>query len=162
MMDGETSRAWSPGVGGEGRKQEQDFDLNLAPIIDCFVVLIAFVMISAAFASIGILDAGIAAGGAAPLAVTDPEVRLKVELSPDGAIGMQLTGKEAREITLPPLKNGGYDIPAMGQKVAEIKAKWPSLEKTRLTAENKVPYQEVISSIETIRKSIPGVALDGF
>ena len=41
-------------------KNSLDFELNLAPIIDCFTVLIAFILISASFASINILDAGIA------------------------------------------------------------------------------------------------------
>ena len=47
----------------------KDFDLNLAPIIDCMTVLITFMLASASFLSIGILDAGVAAAGAT--AVTD-------------------------------------------------------------------------------------------
>ncbi|MEK7690751.1 MAG: biopolymer transporter ExbD, partial [Bdellovibrionota bacterium] len=50
--------------GGGHSGSSQDFDLNLAPIIDCFTVLITFLLISASFLSIGILDAGISAPGA--------------------------------------------------------------------------------------------------
>jgi biopolymer transport protein ExbD len=53
----------SGGGGSPGRKSKgasQDFDLNLAPIIDCITVLIAFILISTSFISIGLLDAGIA------------------------------------------------------------------------------------------------------
>ena len=149
-------------LGGERRDQSQDFDLNLAPIIDCFTVLIAFVMISTAFASVGILDAGIAAGGTAPVTAAEADVRLQVALNPDGEIGLRLSGKEESDITLAPLQGGGYDTGAMSLQIAKIKAKWPSLEKTRLRAGNQVPYQEVISSIEMIRRTLPGVALDGF
>ena len=34
-----------------------DFELNLAPIIDCLVVLITFMLASASFLSISIFDA---------------------------------------------------------------------------------------------------------
>jgi biopolymer transport protein ExbD len=44
-----------------GGGNSQDADINLAPIIDCFTVLIAFMLVSASFLSIGVLDAGIAA-----------------------------------------------------------------------------------------------------
>lgn len=144
------------------RNQSQDFDLNLAPIIDCFTVLIAFVMISTAFASVGIIDAGIVAGGQTPITAAEAEVKLQVEMSPHGEIEMRLSGKESREISLAPLEEGRFDTARMGLVLGEIKAKWPSLEKTRLLAHNSIPYQEVISSIETIRKTLPGVALDGF
>ena len=36
---------------------EQDFELNITSIIDCFTVLIAFILTSASFISIGIIDA---------------------------------------------------------------------------------------------------------
>ncbi|RYZ61531.1 MAG: hypothetical protein EOP09_19835, partial [Proteobacteria bacterium] len=35
-----------------------EFDLNLAPIIDCFTVLITFLLVSASFLSVSIFDAG--------------------------------------------------------------------------------------------------------
>ncbi len=41
-------------------EHEQDFELNLASIIDCFVVLIAFILVSTSFFSIGIIDAEVA------------------------------------------------------------------------------------------------------
>ena len=39
---------------------ELDFDLNLAPIIDCFTVLITFLLISASYISINIIEASVA------------------------------------------------------------------------------------------------------
>jgi biopolymer transport protein ExbD len=44
-------------VGGESGKKSREFDLNLAPIIDCLTVLITFLLASAAFLAIGQLTA---------------------------------------------------------------------------------------------------------
>jgi|GEM_PF-822220 len=47
------------GSSGRGRESSSDFDLNLAPIIDCFTVIIAFLLASAAFVSIGVFEAAV-------------------------------------------------------------------------------------------------------
>ena len=38
---------------------ETDFELNLASIIDCFTVLITYLLVSASFISLGILDVSV-------------------------------------------------------------------------------------------------------
>src|SRR3954470_1256357 len=50
--------------GGSG----QDVELNLAPIIDCFTVLITYLLITASFINLAAMDVGVSAtGAAAPL-----------------------------------------------------------------------------------------------
>ena len=140
----------------------QDFDLNLAPIIDCFVVLIAFVMISTAFASIGILEVTMAAGGRTPTEASNGDVRLRVDLAANGAIGMELSGKETRGFIVPALPGGRRDDAELSRRLDEVKKNWPGLKQARLVADNTVAYKDVVSSIEVIRRTVPGVALDGF
>src|ERR1700761_7357159 len=80
--------------GGSRGSQSQDFELNLASIIDCFTVLIAFMLASTAFISIGILDAGVAAAGAT---ATDnsppPPINISLELGKDKGVALKVTGK---------------------------------------------------------------------
>ena len=64
---------------------EQDFELNIASIIDCFVVLIAFILISTSFFSIGILDAEVSGGGA-DASVAKAEETAVIELKADHSI----------------------------------------------------------------------------
>src|SRR5690348_3316307 len=81
----------------ESGTQSQDFDLNLAPIIDCFVVLIAFVMISSAFASIAILDAGVSAGGDTTDSLKSPPIQISIGLRHDRSAVLRVSGKEKLE-----------------------------------------------------------------
>lgn len=61
----------------------QDFDINLAPIIDCFTVLITFMLVSASFLAIGIFDAGVEAAGTSAANTKPPAVHLELSLQKD-------------------------------------------------------------------------------
>src|SRR5690349_6182731 len=43
----------------------QDVELNLAPIIDCFTVLITYLLITASFINLAAMDVGVSATGSA-------------------------------------------------------------------------------------------------
>src|SRR3989338_6075956 len=82
--------------------QSQDFELNLASIIDCFTVLVTFLLASSAFLSIGILDAGIAAGGSTtPDNKAAPLVQLALDLLPGHKMEVRVTGKVNQTISIP-------------------------------------------------------------
>jgi biopolymer transport protein ExbD len=65
------SRRHRFGSGGT-HPAEIDFELNLAPIIDCLVVLITFTLISASFLSVAVFDYGAAPNSASQSSTTPP------------------------------------------------------------------------------------------
>ncbi|OFZ73847.1 MAG: hypothetical protein A3K03_01145 [Bdellovibrionales bacterium RIFOXYD1_FULL_44_7] len=138
----------------------QDFDLNLAPILDCFVVLIAFVMISTSFAAVGILDAGVAAGGETELKTEVPSVRIAVELQKNHRFLIKLTGKENRQISVGAAGND-WDHVALKQQLDEVKHKYPTATGAVISAADSVKYDEVVSSMDQVRKTFPAVMLGG-
>src|SRR4051812_44310285 len=79
-----------------------DFELNLAPVIDCLTVLIGFVMISVVFASVRILDIGVGAGAMETTAQKSPSVKVVVELAATGMMQIKVTGKESLQV---PVRN---------------------------------------------------------
>jgi biopolymer transport protein ExbD len=148
----------SPGVG-----ESQDFELNIASLIDCFTVLITFLLASASFLSIGILDAGVAAAGhTATDTATPPPINLVVEVGHDKHLELKITGKENRNTALTATKDGAWDFVGLDRELASIKAKYPTVSAVTLTAENSVEYRDVIKSMEMVKKSLPVVLLGGF
>ena len=66
---------------GEG--SGQDVDLNLAPIIDCFTVLITYLLVTASFLTLSSVDVSVSATGtgAPPQASTGPPpMSMSIEL----------------------------------------------------------------------------------
>ena len=148
------------GAGTAKSAPSQDFDLNLAPIIDCFTVLIAFVMISTAFASIGILDAGVAAGGSSALTTESPPVRIAVEVMANHRFAVRVSGKENRELLIP--ANGDtWNQAVLKTRLDEFKRKYPKVNGAVISAGNSVKYDEVVRTMEQTRKTFPAVMLGG-
>jgi biopolymer transport protein ExbD len=143
--------------GGNG----QDFELNLASIIDCFTVLIAFMLASAAFVSIGILDAGVAAAGAEAKPGTPPAVNVTIELGADHKLTVKLSGKATSNQSFA-AEAGKWNYAAMTQALASTKSRFSDVAAVTLTADNATEYRDVVKTMEEIRKTIPVVLLGGF
>jgi biopolymer transport protein ExbD len=146
----------SSGGGGHG-SQSQDFELNLASIIDCFTVLISFMLITASFLSIGILDAGIAAGAAqaTDTQAKPPAIQITLEIKDDQSIQAQITGKETKTQSL-------KDLAELGAFLKETKLRWTDVTSLSLQAAPNVEYQQVIRTMDEARKTVPNVLLGGF
>jgi biopolymer transport protein ExbD len=165
----------SAGVSGggpdaRGRGGSQDVELNLASIIDCFTVLIAFMLASASFLSIGILDAGIAAAGASASPGTPPAIVVNVELKQDFQYVVKVSGKVTASYPIaagaPTATKDGqqkaWDHAALTAKLGELKARFPDVSAVTMSAENTVEYRDVVKSMEITRKTHPAVLLGGF
>jgi biopolymer transport protein ExbD len=146
---------------GSSKGGSQDFDLNLAPIIDCLTVLIAFMLASASFLAIGILDAGVSAAGDTATTATPPPIAVEIQLSANHSMTIKVTGKA--NTTTPITATGtDYNYDFMNQNLAGLKAKWPEFNAVTLLADNTVEYKDVVKTMESLKKTMPAVLLGGF
>lgn len=148
------------GSGGRGG-QSQDFELNLASVIDCFTVLITFMLASASFLSIGILDAGIAAAGAVATNTPPPAINITVEIGKENGLTVKTVGKSTTTNELK-AKAGTYDYDTLTSTLSTIKAKFPDVSAVTLVAGDLVPYNDVVKAMEVTKQTLPVVVLGGF
>jgi biopolymer transport protein ExbD len=151
----------SAGISGGGQDNSQDFELNLASIIDCFTVLIAFMLASAAYLSIGILDAGVAAAGATASSEKPPAVNVTVELDQDQKMVVKLSGKVTNTIPIE-AQGGKWNYEALTQNLTSTHSRFNDVNAVTLTANNAIAYKDVVKTMEVIRKTMPVVLLGGF
>lgn len=139
----------------------QDFDLNLAPIIDCFTVLITFMLVTASFLSVGIIDAGSAAATQPVAGETPPAVAVEVKLQDQFRTVVQLSGKSSEKSEFAG-KEGQWDFDSVERTLQGIKAKWPATTSIVISASEDIEYLHLIQFMERIRKTIPGIVLGGY
>jgi biopolymer transport protein ExbD len=140
----------------------QDFDLNLAPIIDCFTVLITYLLVSASFLSLSIFDIGVAASGqAAPAKVSIPPHAVAVRMMESHSIELKISGgKENLSQTIPiPALGTDWDLTKAIEKLEQLKQKYSDINDLSLSAENHVTYKEVVHVIEGLKKANPKIYL---
>lgn len=151
---------------------DQEFELNLAPIIDCFTVLITYLLVSASFLTLGSLDVTLPSVADAEQDQTveaakaeEPGLNLRIHLRKGGTIEFGLSGKggdtEQEVIASVPgaASSGTWNFERLAKKVEAVKAGNRVPAGVVFSADREVRYKEVVQAVEIARSSFPGVAL---
>jgi len=138
----------------------QDFELNLASIIDCLTVIIAFLLMSSSFVSFGSMDTAVAVPQAAASSSQPQDesksVTLPLKLLDEEKIDWEVSGGSAK---------GGTKEKrtlARAELVKELegaKTRYPGLQGVVLAAAPRIPYQQLIAAMDDSRKVFPAVIL---
>ncbi|QSX38134.1 ExbD/TolR family protein [Shewanella sedimentimangrovi] len=125
-------------------------ELDITAFLNLMVVLIPFLLLSAAFNQLSILELSLpkTATEAAPPAPKDkPE--LELILAVDGLVlNDRLRGPLQR---FPNLENGGRDFRAMQLALANIKLSFPDMLQLTVLAQPDTPYEAIIQAMDYSR-----------
>ena len=144
------------------RRSVEEPELNLAPVIDCFTVLVTFMLASAAFLSVGVLDVGLGAPSEKAATDTTPQVLAQAELGENHEILIKLSGKVNSTIKIDPAGSANYDSGSLKNELTKIKQHYPELESLVLSASDEVAYLDLVKVMDEIRGVIPNILLGGF
>ncbi len=148
--------------GGSG----QDVDLNLAPIIDCFTVLITYLLITASFINLAAMDVGVSAtGSAAPLDQPQgpPPMVMTLQMAEGGRMVMTITGGTLTTdvvVAIEPLNNS-WNLSELAGRLRQVQQKWPGIKDVSVSAEPTVKYKDIVTVINETQRSLPKVFISG-
>lgn len=138
-----------------GKHIESDFELNLTPIVDCFTVLITYLLISASFISLGMLSITVVAPSEESITTPiPPAITVTVYLKPQGEYLIETetpgASKESKTIS---------DASSLLQFLSQIKEKFPTLETLLLTSDDQIEYKHIVKLVEKLKDLFPTIAL---
>ena len=144
--------------GGNGA--EIDFDLNLAPIIDCFTVLITFLLISASYISIHILETSVTSVEVStdPIA-SSPGISLSVLTKHNDGFDIIISGNENKTISVP---SSTYALTQLEQVLSDILSQWKDTKILTVSGEDGVEYKDIVRVIEMGGKHFSTILIGGF
>jgi biopolymer transport protein ExbD len=120
--------------------------LNLTPMMDVFTVLVVFLLITAVFTSITIMDLSVptSAGGAAAI---KPNFAIEVVVR---KAGLEIANGRAVEAAIPK-KDGKYDLQKLSELLLALKDKYPEKEDATVLMEPKIEYDYLVQVMDTVR-----------
>jgi biopolymer transport protein ExbD len=128
------------------RRERKPAELLLVPMIDIFTVLVTFLLMTAVFSRIAIMQIDLPSSAA--VRPEQPKFRLEVAVRED-RIDLS-DGKQ--ELGTIPKAGGGYDLDALTTRVLALKREHPASEDASVLSEPRVPYDALVrwtrSSIE--------------
>jgi biopolymer transport protein ExbD len=122
-------------------------ELMLVPMIDIFTVLVTFLLMTAVFSRIAIVELDLPSSAGGP--VTEPTFRLEVIVRKQG---FELTnGKEV--IAAIPKVDGAYDLQGLSAAALALKQEHPDRDDASVLLEPDIPYDDLIQAMDAIRSA---------
>ena len=134
--------------GGFTNRIRKTTELMLVPMIDIFTVLVTFLLMTAVFSRITILQLDLPSANS-PSAGTPPAFRLEVIVRHDG---FELTNGSKLIATLPKV-DGKYDFDTLTQMAASLKQDHPDVSDASVLMERDVEYDYLIQTMDAIRST---------
>ncbi len=134
------------------RAKAESFDtdimrvLNLIPMMDILTVLVIFLLITAVFTHITIMDLSIPtqAGGTA---VNTPNFSIEVIVR---KAGLEIANGSSVEAAIPK-KDDKYDLELLSKMLTRLKAQYPEKEDATVLMEADIQYDYLIQIMDAIR-----------
>lgn len=132
---------------GSGRKK--NFEPNLVPFIDLMSVLITFLLISAVWTQVSMIQIGTSIYGKknpnqeAPIPPPDVDIVLKLDIKETGYHLYVGTDKIAL-----PILNGDFDDPGLIAQLERVKQLYPNKVDAALAMEDALPYERFIKGMD--------------
>lgn len=136
------------------RVREKSFDtdimhvLNLTPMMDILTVLVIFLLVTAVFMSITIMELSIptSAAGAAP---GRQNIAIEVIIR---KTGLQITNGSTVQAVIPK-KEGTYDIEQLSNMLVRLKEQYPEKQDATVLMEPTIEYDHLIQVMDAIRSA---------
>src|SRR6266704_2168030 len=119
--------------------------LNLTPMMDVFTVLVVFLLVTAVFTSITIMELSVPtnAGGAA---ANKPNFAIEVIIR---KAGLEIGNGSSVQAAIPK-KDGTYDIKQLSEMLLRMKAQYPEKEDATILMEPKIEYDYLIQVMDAV------------
>ncbi len=130
------------------RQAQGSTDLDMTSFMNLMVVLVPFLLATAVFSRITILDMSLPGGGSAPADVAPPPLVLEITLRADQIeVGDRATGL-MQEL---PRIDGKHDYAGLNTYLQQVKARFPELLDATLLAEEATPYEDIVKAMDAVR-----------
>src|SRR6266508_2017884 len=120
--------------------------LNLTPMMDVFTVLVVFLLITAVFTSITVMELSVptSAGGSAS---NKPNFTIEVIVR---KAGLEIANGASVEAAIPKIDDK-YDLKKLSEMLLRLKAQYPEKEDATVLMEPKVEYDYLIQVMDAVR-----------
>lgn len=137
--------------GGKGRKVS--LELNLVPFIDLMSVLITFLLITAVWSQVSMIQIGSSLYGKkdetqAPVIPPQADVVLKLEIRPTGYLL-----NVAKQVITIPLVDNEYDDVGLVAQLQKAKELYPEKKDAAIAMSDELPYERLVKGMDGFLKA---------
>lgn len=133
------------------RLKKEPAHLEITAFINLIVVLVPFLLSTAVFSRLAVMDMALPGPGSALEQIAPGQLQLEVVIRRDAIeVGDRLGGLIQRI----PAKAGAHDLPLLNALLVQVKAKFPDQRAASVLAEPETPYDHIVQVMDTMRSTV--------
>ena len=140
-------------VGRRGRRRQNDVtaELNITAFMNLMVILVPFLLITAVFSRLAILELNLPGSSTEPVEPQDQVFQLEVIVRTDK---IEVGDRNQGLLGIYPKLDDGYDYDAVGSKLTELKKRYPNKTDASILLEQDIAYDTLVQIMDKVRVSV--------
>ena len=135
-----------------GRRHNVDSaELNITAFMNLMVILVPFLLITAVFSRLAILELNLPGSSTEPVEPQDQVFQLEVIVRSEK---IEVGDRNQGLLGIYPNTEDGYDFDAVGEKLSQLKEIYPDKTDASILLEQDISYDTVVQIMDTVRLSV--------
>ncbi len=131
-----------------GHRNVDTAELNITAFMNLMVILVPFLLITAVFSRLAILELNLPGSSTEPAEQQELTFQLEVTVR-QGQI--EVGDRNVGALGVYPNNIDGYDYDALSQKLSEIKKAYPDKTDAAILLESEIPYDTLVQVMDRVR-----------
>ena len=132
-----------------GRHHRHDAaELNITAFMNLMVILVPFLLITAVFSRLAILELNLPGSSSEPVEPQDQTFQLEIIVRQDK---IEVGDRNQGLLGIYPNSEDGYDYVALADKLLELKGRYPSKTDASILLEQDIAYDTLVQVMDTVR-----------
>jgi biopolymer transport protein ExbD len=131
-----------------GRRNVETAELNITVFMNLMVILVPFLLITAVFSRMAVLELYLPGGSNEAAEDDKPVFQLEITVRKES---IEVGDRNLGAFGVYPNESDGYDFDALGEKLAEIKKSYPTKTDASILLEAEIPYDTLVQVMDRVR-----------
>ena len=132
-----------------GRHHNEDTaELNITAFMNLMVILVPFLLITAVFSRLAILELNLPGSSSEPVDPQEQTFQLEVVVRADK---IEVGDRNQGLLGIYPNGEGGYDYEALSTKLSELKDRYPTMTDASILLEQDIAYNTLVQVMDRVR-----------
>ncbi len=133
---------------GRRRRNVETAELNITAFMNLMVILVPFLLITAVFSRLAILELNLPGSSSEPVDEQELVFQLEVIVREDR---IEVGDRNLGALGVYPVGVDGYDFDALSNKLAELKASYPEKTDASILLDPDIPYDTLVQVMDRVR-----------
>jgi biopolymer transport protein ExbD len=134
----------------KGRRNVETAELNITAFMNLMVILVPFLLITAVFSRLTVLELNLPGSSSEPVEQQDQTFQLEIIVRQDK---IEVGDRNQGLLGIYPNTETGYDYGALADKLAQLKERYPTKTDASILLEQDISYDTIVQVMDTVRVS---------